>query len=51
VMLRTNYSGAYSSYECLGIHLGGPQSADLGDGHGAVNQTVRNKSHLRPVEI
>ncbi|KAJ7594841.1 hypothetical protein C8J56DRAFT_927761 [Mycena floridula] len=28
------------STECLGIHLGGPQSADLGDGHGQVNQTI-----------
>jgi len=28
------------STECLGIHLGGPQSANLGDGNGAVNQTV-----------
>jgi hypothetical protein len=30
-----------SSIECLGIHLGGPQSANLGDGNGSVNQTVR----------
>jgi len=28
------------STECLGIHLGGPQSANLGDGNGYVNQTV-----------
>ncbi|KAJ7502749.1 hypothetical protein B0H11DRAFT_1986188 [Mycena galericulata] len=28
------------SFECLGLHLGGPQSANLGDGHGWVNQTV-----------
>jgi len=28
------------STECLGIHLGGPQSANLGDGNGFVNQTV-----------
>jgi len=28
------------STECLGLHLGGPQSANLGDGNGAVNQTV-----------
>ncbi|KAJ7622822.1 hypothetical protein DFH06DRAFT_1231572 [Mycena polygramma] len=27
------------STECLGIHLGGPQSANLGDGNGFVNQT------------
>lgn len=26
--------------ECLDLHLGGPQSADLGDGNGPVNQTV-----------
>ncbi|PPQ65019.1 hypothetical protein CVT26_015728 [Gymnopilus dilepis] len=28
------------STECLGIHLGDPQSANLGDGHGSVNQTI-----------
>ncbi|KAF8813616.1 hypothetical protein BYT27DRAFT_7083584 [Phlegmacium glaucopus] len=28
------------SSECLGIHLGAPQSANLGDGNGSVNQTV-----------
>ncbi|KAJ6593765.1 hypothetical protein B0H19DRAFT_34004 [Mycena capillaripes] len=27
------------STECLGIHLGGPQTANLGDGNGYVNQT------------
>ncbi|KAE9395413.1 hypothetical protein BT96DRAFT_922793 [Gymnopus androsaceus JB14] len=30
----------YCSTECLGIHIGGPQSANLGDGNGFVNQTV-----------
>lgn len=29
-----------SSEECFGIHLGDPQSANLGDGNGWVNQTV-----------
>ncbi|KAJ7456987.1 hypothetical protein FB451DRAFT_1510372 [Mycena latifolia] len=28
------------SFECLGIHLGDPQSANLGDGNGWVNQTM-----------
>ncbi|KAJ7078931.1 hypothetical protein B0H15DRAFT_859808 [Mycena belliarum] len=28
------------STECFGIHLGGPQTANLGDGNGYVNQTV-----------
>lgn len=28
------------SEECLGIHIGAPQSANLGDGHGWVNQTM-----------
>ncbi|KAF8499806.1 hypothetical protein F5888DRAFT_113617 [Russula emetica] len=28
------------STECLGIHLGSPQSANLGDGNGNVNQTT-----------
>ncbi|KAJ7271091.1 hypothetical protein C8J57DRAFT_297439 [Mycena rebaudengoi] len=28
------------SFECLGLHLGDPQSANLGDGNGWVNQTI-----------
>ncbi|EIM83848.1 uncharacterized protein STEHIDRAFT_62467 [Stereum hirsutum FP-91666 SS1] len=37
----TNFARAAGmSTECLGIHLGAPQSANLGDGNGAVNQTV-----------
>ncbi|KAH9855202.1 hypothetical protein C2E23DRAFT_774200 [Lenzites betulinus] len=36
-----NYAKAIGfSTECLGIHLGNPFSANLGDGHGPVNQTV-----------
>jgi len=36
-----NYARAIGfSEECFGIHLGAPQSADLGDGHGPVNQTI-----------
>ncbi|KAH7871492.1 uncharacterized protein C8R40DRAFT_558070 [Lentinula edodes] len=36
-----NYAKAIGfSTECLGIHIGGPQSANLGDGNGFVNQTV-----------
>ena len=33
-----------SSTECFGIHLGDPQSANLGDGHGWVNQTIELRS-------
>ena len=29
-----------SSEECFDIHLGAPQSANLGDGNGWVNQTI-----------
>ena len=29
-----------SSQECLGFHLGAPQTANLGDGNGSKNQTV-----------
>ena len=29
-----------SGTECLGIHLGGAQAANLGDGNGWVNQTL-----------
>jgi hypothetical protein len=28
-----------SGDDCLGIHLGGPQASNLGDGNGLVNQT------------
>jgi len=28
------------STECFGIHLGNPQTANLGDGHGWLNQTI-----------
>ncbi|KAF8549684.1 hypothetical protein OG21DRAFT_1488339 [Imleria badia] len=36
-----NYARAIGfSIECLGIHLGNPQSANLGDGNGWVNQTI-----------
>lgn len=31
---------AHSSQECLGLHLGAPQTANLGDGNGSRNQTV-----------
>ncbi|KAF8184990.1 hypothetical protein K438DRAFT_1598105 [Mycena galopus ATCC 62051] len=35
-----NYGNALGyADDCLGIHLGGPQAADLGDGNGWVNQT------------
>ncbi|KAJ7184169.1 hypothetical protein C8R46DRAFT_451849 [Mycena filopes] len=35
-----NYGNALSyGDDCLGIHLGGPQAANLGDGNGMVNQT------------
>ena len=33
-----------SSTECFGIHLGDPQSANLGDGNGWVNQTIELRS-------
>lgn len=29
-----------SGIECFGAHLGAPQTANLGDGHGWVNQTI-----------
>jgi hypothetical protein len=37
-MLLTGLAG--SSTECLGIHLGNPQTANHGDGNGNVNQTI-----------
>ncbi|KAH9857222.1 hypothetical protein C2E23DRAFT_379758 [Lenzites betulinus] len=36
-----NYAQAIGfSKECLGLHIGDPQTANLGDGNGVVNQTV-----------
>ncbi|TBU35645.1 hypothetical protein BD311DRAFT_783299 [Dichomitus squalens] len=30
----------FDSKECLGLHLGTPQTANLGDGNGSLNQTI-----------
>ncbi|KAF7362012.1 Secreted protein [Mycena venus] len=40
-----------SSTECLGIHLGGPQSANLGDGNGYVNQTSELRQDYGDAEL
>ena len=40
-----------SSTECLGIHLGAPQSANLGDGNGPVNQTVELRYDFGDAEL
>ena len=37
---------ARSSTECLGIHLGDPQTANLGDGNGNVAQTMELREKL-----
>ncbi|KAH9049242.1 hypothetical protein EDB83DRAFT_2522788 [Lactarius deliciosus] len=37
--------------ECLGIHLGDPQAANLGDGHGYVNQTVELREDFGNVPV
>ncbi|KAJ7699320.1 hypothetical protein B0H17DRAFT_306915 [Mycena rosella] len=39
------------SYECLGFHLGDPQSANLGDGNGWVNQTMELRQDYGDDEI
>ncbi|KAJ7262309.1 hypothetical protein B0H12DRAFT_324365 [Mycena haematopus] len=39
------------SFECLGIHLGGPQSANLGDGNGFVNQTAELRQDYGDAEL
>ncbi|KZO96324.1 hypothetical protein CALVIDRAFT_113071 [Calocera viscosa TUFC12733] len=36
------------STECLGIHIGSPQQANLGDGNGAVNQLVEYRENYNP---
>jgi len=39
------------STECLGFHLGDPQSANLGDGHGAVNQTTELRQDFGDITL
>ncbi|KAJ3728794.1 hypothetical protein C8R42DRAFT_707084 [Lentinula raphanica] len=39
------------SEECLGLHLGAPQSANLGDGNGWVNQTIELRQDYGNSEI
>ncbi|KAF9070151.1 hypothetical protein BDP27DRAFT_647415 [Rhodocollybia butyracea] len=39
------------SEECLDIHLGAPQSANLGDGNGWVNQTIELRQYYGNSEI
>ncbi|KAJ7092486.1 hypothetical protein B0H15DRAFT_175956 [Mycena belliarum] len=39
------------SFECLGFHLGDPQSANLGDGNGWVNQTMELRQDYGNDEI
>ncbi|KAJ6554481.1 hypothetical protein B0H19DRAFT_1153717 [Mycena capillaripes] len=39
------------SFECLGIHLGDPQSANLGDGNGWVNQTMELRQDYGDEEL
>ncbi|KAI0051849.1 hypothetical protein FA95DRAFT_1554094 [Auriscalpium vulgare] len=39
------------STECLGIHLGDPQSANLGDGNGFVNQTIELRQDYGDVDL
>ena len=43
-MLLTGVTG--SSTECLGIHIGDPQTANLGDGNGNVAQTMELRANL-----
>ncbi|SRR6266576_2323576 len=44
-MLLTEVAG--SSTECFGIHLGNPQTANLGDGNGNVAQTMELRGNLK----
>lgn len=47
-----NYAQAIGfSTECLGIHLGNPQTANLGDGHGWLNQTIELREDFWNDEI
>ncbi|KAH9942303.1 uncharacterized protein BXZ73DRAFT_74586 [Epithele typhae] len=48
----TNFARAIGlSTECLGIHLGNPFAANLGDGHGAVNQTSELREDFGNAEL
>ena len=40
-----------SSEECLGIHLGNPFPANLGDGNGPVNQTIELRQDYGDAEL
>ncbi|KAK0480924.1 hypothetical protein IW261DRAFT_1150493 [Armillaria novae-zelandiae] len=47
-----NYARAIGfSEECLGIHIGALQSANLGDGHGWVNQTMELREDYGDEEL
>ncbi|KAJ7153447.1 hypothetical protein C8R43DRAFT_1187078 [Mycena crocata] len=47
-----NYAQAVGfSFECLGIHLGDPQSANLGDGNGWVNQTMELRQDYGDADV
>ncbi|RDX50183.1 hypothetical protein OH76DRAFT_1403075 [Lentinus brumalis] len=47
-----NYAKAIGfSTECFGIHLGDPFPANLGDGHGPVNQTVELRQDFGNSEV
>ncbi|RPD63917.1 hypothetical protein L227DRAFT_496615 [Lentinus tigrinus ALCF2SS1-6] len=47
-----NYARAIGfSEECLGIHLGNPFPANLGDGHGPVNQTIELRQDYGNSEV
>ena len=39
-LMRALATHDHSSRECLGLHLGAPQTANLGDGNGSLNQTI-----------
>ncbi|PPQ89575.1 hypothetical protein CVT25_012247 [Psilocybe cyanescens] len=39
------------SEECFGIHLGDPQSANLGDGNGPVNQTMELRQDFGNADV
>lgn len=40
-----------SSTECFGIHIGNPQSANLGDGNGWVNQTYELREDYGDADV
>lgn len=43
-ILTSTHDLSLSAEECFGLHIGDPQTANLGDGQGSVDELVRCSS-------